>query len=40
MDLLYGGQPYTYISYYFEIDIRKTYQMMHNNDPAELKEYA
>ena len=26
--------------YYFEIDIRKAYKMMHNNEPAELQEYA
>ena len=24
---------------YFEIDIVKTYKLMHNNDPAELQEY-
>ena len=26
--------------YYFEIDIGTTYKMMHNNDPAEVHEYA
>ena len=26
--------------YYFEIDIGTTYKMMHNNDPAEVQEYA
>ena len=26
--------------YYFEIDIGTTYKMIHNNDPAEVQEYA
>ena len=26
--------------YYFEIDIGITYKMIHNNDPAEVQEYA
>ena len=26
--------------YYFEIDIGTTYKMIHNNDPAEVHEYA
>ena len=26
--------------YYFEIDIGKTYKMMHNNDQAEIQECA
>ena len=26
--------------YYFEIDIGTTHKMMHNNDQAELQEYA
>ena len=26
--------------YYFEIDIGTTYKMMHNNDLAEVQEYA
>ena len=26
--------------YYFEIDIGTTYKMIHDNDPAEVQEYA
>ena len=39
MDLLYCGYPHK-IYFYFKVDIGITYKMMHNNDPAEVHEYA